>query len=192
MPAVFSLFSLAKGVKVIFIKLDHPFATWKSQWSLYDTNTTQCTYSPGKCLKSTLGGGFNPFEKILVKLDHFPNFRGEIIKNVWVAASNLPIHLLCLISSLLKKHHQIGTSMASIFSWHFSTMVPTPSALAAKLISLKSLRNLRDKSCFMGVSKNRGIFPPKWVVKIMENPMKMDDLGVPLFLETSIYRAHTI
>ena len=27
------------------------------------------------------------------------------------------------------------------------------------------------------------------MVKIMENPIKMDDLGVPLFLETPIYRA---
>ena len=35
----------------------------------------------------------------------------------------------------------------------------------------------------MGVSKNRGN-PPKWMVKIMETPIKMDDLGVPLFLET--------
>ena len=33
-------------------------------------------------------------------------------------------------------------------------------------------------------SKNRGIYPPKWMVKIMENLIKMDDLGVPLFLET--------
>ena len=38
--------------------------------------------------------------------------------------------------------------------------------------------------CNMGVSKNRGT--PKWMVKIMENPIKMDDLGVPLFSETSI------
>ena len=39
----------------------------------------------------------------------------------------------------------------------------------------------------MGVSKNRGILPPKWMVKIMENPIKMDDLGgPPLFLETPI------
>ena len=31
----------------------------------------------------------------------------------------------------------------------------------------------------MGVSKNRGI--PKWMVKIMENPIKMDDLwGKPI------------
>jgi len=28
---------------------------------------------------------------------------------------------------------------------------------------------------YMGVSKNRG-GPPKWMVKIMENPIKMDDL----------------
>ena len=37
----------------------------------------------------------------------------------------------------------------------------------------------------MDVSKNRGT--PKWMVKIMEIPIKMDDLGVPLFLETPIY-----
>ena len=42
----------------------------------------------------------------------------------------------------------------------------------------------------MGVSKNRGT--PKCMVKIMENPMKMDDLGVPLFSETSIYQNHSI
>ena len=30
--------------------------------------------------------------------------------------------------------------------------------------------------------------PPKWMVKIMENPIKMDDLGVSLFLETPINR----
>ena len=39
----------------------------------------------------------------------------------------------------------------------------------------------------MGVSKNRGT--PKWMVKIMENPIKMDNLGVPLFLETPIWNA---
>ena len=42
------------------------------------------------------------------------------------------------------------------------------------------------RSCVekMGVSKNRGT--PKWI--ILENPIKMDDLGVPLFSETSIWR----
>ena len=39
----------------------------------------------------------------------------------------------------------------------------------------------------MGVSKNRDT--PKWMVKIMENLIKMDDLGEkPLFLETLIYK----
>ena len=37
----------------------------------------------------------------------------------------------------------------------------------------------------MRVSKNRG-GPQKWMVYFMENPIKMDDLGVPLFLETPI------
>ena len=38
----------------------------------------------------------------------------------------------------------------------------------------------------MGVSKNRGT--PKWMVKIMENPIKMDDLGgfPPIFGNTQM------
>ena len=42
---------------------------------------------------------------------------------------------------------------------------------------------------YMGVEpKIVGIFTPKWMVKIMENPIKIHGLGVvfPLFLETSI------
>ena len=40
----------------------------------------------------------------------------------------------------------------------------------------------------MGVEPKIGGKPPKWMVKIMENPIKLDDLGgPPLFLETSIY-----
>ena len=44
----------------------------------------------------------------------------------------------------------------------------------------------------LDVSKNRD--PPKWMVKIMENPIKMDDLGggVPLFLGWHPYRLSVI
>ena len=51
---------------------------------------------------------------------------------------------------------------------------------------LKSLRYSNIWDCGWK-SKNRG-GPPKWMVKIMENPIKMDDLGVPLFSETPMYR----
>ena len=34
------------------------------------------------------------------------------------------------------------------------------------------------------VGNHRG-GPPKWMVKIIENPIKMDDLGVPLFFKRS-------
>ena len=37
----------------------------------------------------------------------------------------------------------------------------------------------------MGVSKNSGT--PKWMVKIREHSIKMDDLGIPQFFETPIY-----
>ena len=41
----------------------------------------------------------------------------------------------------------------------------------------------------MDVSKNRGT--PKWMVKIMENPIKIDDLGgFPIFLETPMYTSN--
>ena len=41
------------------------------------------------------------------------------------------------------------------------------------------------KGSYMDVSENRGT--SKWMVKIMENPIEMDDLGVPpLFSETPI------
>ena len=37
----------------------------------------------------------------------------------------------------------------------------------------------------MDVSKNRGKTPK--MDGLMENPIKLDDLGIPLFLETLIY-----
>ncbi len=49
--------------------------------------------------------------------------------------------------------------------------------------------NPKKKTAQMGVSKNRG-GPPKWMVKIMENPMNKwmiwGYMGVPLFLKTAL------
>ena len=46
-----------------------------------------------------------------------------------------------------------------------------------------------EKFVYLGVEpKIGGFYPPKWMVKIMQKPIKMDDLVVPLFLETPIYQ----
>ena len=39
----------------------------------------------------------------------------------------------------------------------------------------------------MGVEPKIGGKPPKWMVKIMKNPIQIHYLGVPLFLETPIH-----
>ena len=54
--------------------------------------------------------------------------------------------------------------------------VPTPA----------EIEHRKPQNSHMDVSKNGGT--PKWMVKIMENPIEMDDLGVPLFLETPIFQ----
>ena len=43
------------------------------------------------------------------------------------------------------------------------------------------------RELYMGVSKNRDTGIPQNGWFIMENPIKMDDLGAPLFLETPIF-----
>ncbi len=56
-----------------------------------------------------------------------------------------------------------------------------------------SITVLGEFVCFhqyLDVSNNRGA--QKWMVKIMKNPIKMDDLGVPLFLETPTSRSSKI
>ncbi len=47
------------------------------------------------------------------------------------------------------------------------------------------LKGNHPTNFYVGVSKNRDT--PKKMVYIMENPIKMDDLVVPLFLETPMY-----
>ena len=62
----------------------------------------------------------------------------------------------------------------------------SPSKCIQKLTSWTLKKQHDDMMVYMGVSNNRG-GPPEWMVKIMENPIKMDDLGeTTLFSETSI------
>ena len=52
-------------------------------------------------------------------------------------------------------------------------------------VQMKTQNTEKNVRVYMDASKNRDA--PKWMVKIMENPIKMDDLGVfPLFLESPI------
>ena len=62
----------------------------------------------------------------------------------------------------------------------------------AKLCSNEHLGETRGPlGGYLDVSKIRG-GPPKWMVKIMENPIKIHDLGVPLFLETPTWMISSI
>ena len=48
-------------------------------------------------------------------------------------------------------------------------------SLGGSGVSIGGVRILSEAKYILGVSKNRGT--PKWMVKIMEHPIKMDDLG---------------
>ena len=48
---------------------------------------------------------------------------------------------------------------------------------------MRVLKDQKPEMKEMDVSENRGT--PKWMVKIMQNPITIDDLGVPPFSETS-------
>ena len=49
------------------------------------------TPTPWKNKKHTPSWWFQPIWKILVKLETFPNFRGENSKNIWVATTETPL-----------------------------------------------------------------------------------------------------
>ena len=56
-------------------------------------------------------------------------------------------------------------------------------------VELQELQKLQALPIWGWIKQSKWVFPkielpPKWMVKIMENPVKMDDLGVPLFSET--------
>ena len=75
----------------------------------------------------------------------------------------------------------------------------TPNNSMYTIVRKQLASQSQDAFCFVRISHVKkmrykliwefpkiGVFPPKWMVKIMENTIKMDDLGIPLFLETPI------
>ena len=81
---------------------------------------------------------------------------------------------LILVSVLLFK----PTKKMCLREWRATTV-----RLLKSTLVLFCFKKTGQLSIDMDVSKNRGT--PKWMVKIVENPIKMDDLGEhPLFSET--------
>ena len=78
------------------------------------------------------------------------------------------------LARVLRQSMDWGCTLSLIKNWFLASRF---NKIDRRLISNQVIHHT-------GVSKNSGI--PKWMVKIMENPIKMDDFGVPLFLETPI------
>ena len=79
------------------------------------------------------------------------------------------------------RHEQKHDQFVSPCGCFLNPKIPPPK----KNRHLFQSRKGEDPRIKIWVFPTKGV-PPKWMVKIMENPIKMDDLGVPLFLETSI------
>ena len=78
--------------------------------------------------------------------------------------------------------HRAGSCPGEMLLSDYMRRVLAESHSATKACDPMAARS--QNVCFcMDVSKNRGT--PKWMV-CMENPIRMHDLGVPLFLETPI------
>ena len=97
-------------------------------------------------------------------------------------AKKAPFHGTNFSISRKKRHGEWEwTSKSSVATWR-KKIRKKHGAPGQTIDSLDSCK--RDIWVFPKI----GGFPPKWMVKIMENPIKMDDLGgPPLFLETPIF-----
>ena len=98
------------------------------------------------------------------------------------------IYINIIINIMLKSHGFVPWFLVSADWWCLNIQFPSADWWDCQADSIPqqndpSLSDWFRKFRYMGVSKNRGT--PKCMVKIMEDPIKIDDLGVPLFSETS-------
>ena len=125
--------------------------------------------------KSNLGGNLDGKHHLRIQIWSFSI--GMCVQQVWTKACHTyaikwPSIFCCLAPQY--EHIIFDVSQHLYFSFAFLH-------LACPLEGEQVLDHLigspqRGKKYHLGVSKNRG-GPPKWMVKIMENPIKMDDLG---------------
>ena len=111
--------------------------------------------------------------------------------HVWFRKGGLymiHIYINIIINIMLKSHGFVPWFLVSADWWCLNIQFPSADWWDCQADSIPqqndpSLSDWFRKFRYMGVSKNRGT--PKCMVKIMEDPIKIDDLGVPLFSETS-------
>ena len=84
---------------------------------------------------------------------------------------------------IISMHIQYALSAWTILLWH----VTDDKGSKFHFVNAPGLtftRSAESRVLSIWVFPTIGGKPPKWMVYFMENPIKMDDLGVPLFLET--------
>ena len=126
---------------------------------------------------------FSGYDQVWIRLSSKPlpnhSFPSQ---GLWCWYQRFSQHRLRAFASDLTGQHQ-----GFLATWHGLRYFYMPmSAILSRWVWCPEGRGFSHWKLWMigdmGISKNSGT--PKWMVKIMENPIKKDNFGVPLFLET--------